>query len=47
MLTRDYYFDLPDNLIAQVPSDRRGDERLLFLDRKSGEYRDMMMKDFP
>ncbi len=46
MLTRDYYFDLPENLIAQVPSDRRGDERLLFLDRKSGEYHDMMMKDF-
>lgn len=47
MLTRDYYFDLPGELIAQVPTDRRGEEKLLVLDKMSGEYRDMMMKDFP
>ena len=47
MLTRDYYFDLPGELIAQVPTDRRGEERLLVLDKKSGSYKDMMMKDFP
>lgn len=47
MLTRDYYFDLPGELIAQVPTDRRGEEKLLVLDKTSGEYRDMMMKDFP
>ena len=47
MLTRDYYFDLPQELIAQEPVARRGDERLLVLDRKTGEYRDMMMRDFP
>ena len=47
MLTRDYYFDLPDDLIAQVPTERRGDERLLHLDKASGRYEDLMMKDFP
>lgn len=47
MLTRDYYFDLPGELIAQVPTDRRGEEKLLVLDKKSGRYKDMMMKDFP
>ena len=47
MLTRDYYFDLPDDLIAQVPTERRGDERLLHLDKASGMYEDLMMKDFP
>lgn len=47
MLTRDYYFDLPGELIAQVPTDRRGEEKLLVLDKTSGSYKDMMMKDFP
>ena len=47
MLTRDYFFDLPEDLIAQVPTERRGDERLLLLDKTSGRYEDMMMKDFP
>ncbi len=47
MLTREFFFDLPEELIAQVPSDRRGEDRLLLLDRTTGEYRDMMMKDFP
>ena len=47
MLTRDYYFDLPEHLIAQVPSARRGEDRLLLLDRKSGGYEDHMMGDFP
>ena len=47
MLTRDYFFDLPEELIAQVPTERRGEERLLVLDKASGEYRDMMMCDFP
>lgn len=45
MLTRDYYFDLPDNLIAQVPVERRGDEKLMHLSRKNGEYEDLTMKD--
>ncbi|MGM0431566.1 MAG: tRNA preQ1(34) S-adenosylmethionine ribosyltransferase-isomerase QueA [Spirochaetota bacterium] len=34
--TRDYYFDLPEELIAQYPSDRRGESRMLVLDRETG-----------
>ena len=45
MLTKDYYFDLPEELIAQEPSDRRGEDRLLVLDRQDGSYRDMMISD--
>ena len=47
MLTRDYYFDLPSELIAQEPSERRGEDRLLLLDRRDGRYEDHMMADFP
>ena len=47
MLTKDFYFDLPDELIAQEPSEKRGEDRLLVLDKNTGEYRDMMMSDFP
>jgi S-adenosylmethionine:tRNA ribosyltransferase-isomerase len=34
--TRDFFFELPEELIAQKPADRREDARLLVLDRKSG-----------
>ena len=47
MLTKDFYFDLPDSLIAQEPSEKRGEDRLLVLDKNTGEYKDMMMSDFP
>ena len=47
MLTKDYYFDLPQKLIAQEPTERRGEERLLLLDRKSGAFEDHFMKEFP
>ena len=47
MQTRDFYFDLPEELIAQEPSDRRGDDRLLVLDKNTGEWRDSTMNDFP
>ncbi len=47
MLTKDYYFDLPSELIAQEPSERRGDDRLLLLDRTTETFSDYMMKDFP
>ena len=47
MLTKDFYFDLPDSLIAQEPSEKRGEDRLLVLDKNTGEYKDMMMSDCP
>lgn len=33
MRTKDYFFELPEELIAQYPSDRRGESRMLVLDR--------------
>jgi S-adenosylmethionine:tRNA ribosyltransferase-isomerase len=37
MMTRDFDFDLPDQLIAQEPPANRGDSRLLVLHRDSGQ----------
>ncbi len=47
MKISEFTFELPQELIAQTPAQRRGDDRLLVIDRVSGEYRDMQMKDFP
>ncbi len=47
MLTKDFYFDLPESLIAQEPTEKRGDDRLLLLDKNTGKYEDHMIKDFP
>ena len=35
--TADYYFDLPKELIAQDPMEKRDECRLLVVDKKSGE----------
>ncbi|MBO5094786.1 MAG: S-adenosylmethionine:tRNA ribosyltransferase-isomerase, partial [Lachnospiraceae bacterium] len=37
MKTSDYYFDLPQELIAQDPLDDRSSSRLLVLDKRTGE----------
>ncbi len=47
MLTKDFYFDLPEELIAQRPSALRGEDKLMLLDRKSGEVRHYEMTDLP
>jgi len=41
----DYY--LPESLIAQFPSEQRGDGRLLQVKRKSGTWSDLMFSDLP
>lgn len=46
MKISEFTFDLPDELIAQTPSDRRGEDRLLLINRKTGEYKDAMFSDF-
>ena len=38
MRTKDFYFELPENLIAQQPADERGASRLFVLDRKTGSF---------
>lgn len=37
MNTSDFYFDLPEELIAQVPLENRTDSKLMVLDRETGE----------
>ena len=47
MKISEFTFDLPQELIAQTPAQKRGDDRLLVISRSTGEYRDMRMSDFP
>lgn len=47
MKRTDFYFDLPSELIAQYPSERRGNDRLMVLGRKSGEVSHREMSDLP
>jgi S-adenosylmethionine:tRNA ribosyltransferase-isomerase len=43
MKTKDFFFSLPEELIAQNPSAERGGARLFVLDRESGERRHDMV----
>ena len=36
MKTSDFYYDLPEELIAQVPLQNRSDSRLMVLDKHTG-----------
>ncbi len=47
MKISDFTFDLPEELIAQTPADKRGGDRLLVIDRKTGKYTDSMFSEFP
>lgn len=47
MKTSDFYFDLPQELIAQKPSGKRGDDRLMLLSRNSGDVENHIMADLP
>ena len=47
MLTSDFNFDLPEELIAQHPSGVRGQDKLMFLGRESGEVTHFSMDDLP
>lgn len=45
MNTSDFYFDLPEELIAQKPSGTRGEDRLMRLDRAAGTVAHYRMQD--
>ena len=47
MKTSDFYYDLPQELIAQTPLPQRDGSRLLVLDRDSGEIRHRHFTDLP
>jgi len=47
METKDFSFDLPEELIAQYPPAERGKSRLLVLDRASGKRAHKMVADLP
>jgi S-adenosylmethionine:tRNA ribosyltransferase-isomerase len=43
----DYHYELPPELVANRPPERRDDSRMLVLHRKSGEIEHRMFRDFP
>ncbi|HIV20960.1 MAG TPA: S-adenosylmethionine:tRNA ribosyltransferase-isomerase, partial [Candidatus Scatomorpha stercorigallinarum] len=47
MKTSDFYYDLPPELIAQTPLERRDASRLLVLGRESGEIRHSTFDHLP
>ena len=47
MKTQDFYFHLPEHLIAQNPTTQRSASRLLYLNAASGEISNQMFLDLP
>lgn len=47
MRLSDFDYELPEKLIAQYPSERRGESRLMLLDRGRGEVRETRFANFP
>lgn len=47
MKTKDFHFDLPEELIAQQPCPERGEDRLLVFDRATGTLSDRLFHEFP
>ena len=45
MKLSDFYYDLPEELIAQHPMEKRDESRLLVLDRKTGKIEHRIFKD--
>ena len=45
LLKSDFYFDLPEELIAQDPLEDRSSSRLLVLDKKTGEVEHRVFRD--
>lgn len=47
MKTHDFYYELPEELIAQTPLERRDGSRLLVLDRETGARQHLHFYDLP
>lgn len=47
MNVADFTFELPEDLIAQVPPPERDGARMLVVDRKTGLWQDRAFRDFP
>lgn len=47
MKTSDFYYDLPPELIAQTPLERRDGSRLMVLDKQTGEIQHRHFYDLP
>lgn len=47
MLVSDFYYDLPESLIAQEALPNRAASRMLHLDRQSGGLQDLFFRNFP
>ncbi|MDR2922603.1 MAG: tRNA preQ1(34) S-adenosylmethionine ribosyltransferase-isomerase QueA [Treponema sp.] len=47
MKTSDFFFELPDELIAQHPPEKRGQSRLMLLDRQTGKRSHRMAEELP
>lgn len=45
MKTKDFYYDLPEELIAQVPIENRDNSKLLVLDKSTGDLEHKLFKD--
>ena len=45
MKLSDFYYDLPEELIAQTPIEKRDESRLLVLDKDSGEITHKVFKN--
>lgn len=46
MKISEFTYDLPEHLIAQTPAEHRGGDRLLVIDKHTGEYKDSMFSEF-
>jgi len=47
MLISEFDYELPQELIAQEPAERREDSRMLAVDRSSSTFKDRSFRDFP
>ena len=47
MKTSDFYYDLPEELIAQTPLERRDGSRLMVLNKDTGEIEHRHFYDLP